>query len=234
MKDKEGNKMPLILILGIILLSIPTYSIAQDFRYLSYSNLEKYEDTNEDLFQQIYAIVKKYPEFSYEYKYRSGKVAGVDITGVPDESDKNKLKSMIYSWKLNRGKILNLPNRTGVYYDAEEKAKPVGDYKDFHQKFIGKISYPDNARSAGVGGMVYLKFVVDDDGSIHHLTASADIKSPHQDLVNELIEETKKAFRETNLKWDPATVDGIPVSSYVVLPISFNFNKNPTFPILLR
>ena len=234
MKNHYSNLLNTVSILSLFMLLMPLNAFSQEYKGQPFHNMEELEDQNQGLYNQIYAIIKHYPEFSYQYEFVNGKVSNVDVQGVSDPIDQKRLELLIFDWKKNAEKILNVPSRTGVYYSVEDPAEPTMGYVDFHHQILQHITYPSDAKSAGVGGMVFLKFIVDRDGNIRYLTASEDIKSPYVNLVNELKEEALSAFKATNAKWKPATVDGVAVASYVVEPIDFNFEENPDIPGLIE
>ncbi|HYW97352.1 MAG TPA: energy transducer TonB [Bacteroidales bacterium] len=234
MKDKNIFWIKSIFILAMFVFTLPIKTSAQEYKDQPYHNIEELEDENEGLYNQIYDIVKLYPDFSYTYVYDNGKVTDVEVTGVDNPVDRKRLELLILDWKQNSAKILDVPNRTGVYYSVEDPAEPVMGYVNFHQKLLQNITYPDNVKDAGVGGMVFLKFIVDDEGNVRYLTASEKIKSPYVNLVKELKKQAIEAFKETDAKWKPATMDGVPVASYVVEPVYFNFEKDPMIPGLIR
>ncbi len=234
MKNVTHKYLILLFTVTLALFFLPLASYSQEYKDKPYHNIEEMEDQNQGLYDQIYDIVKLYPDFSYKYDYKDGKLAEVSVEGVPREVDRKRLELLIYNWKKNSDKIKNEPNRTGVYYSVEEDAEPVMGYVDFHKKLIQNIDYPHDAKTAGVGGIVYLKFIVDEDGDVHYLTASEDIDSPYPNLVKKLKKQAIQAFKDTDADWRPATVDGVPVASYVVEPVYFDFEKNPMIPGLIR
>ncbi len=234
MKNKHSKWLKTVFILSLFMLFIPFKNFAQEYKDQPYHNIEELEDQNEGLYNQIYKIVRHYPDFSYKYDFNNGRVTDVDVEGVPNNVDKKRLELLILDWKQNTEKIMNVPNRTGVYYSVENAAEPVMGYVDFHKAILQHITYPNDAKSAGVGGMIYLKFIVDADGNVQYLTASEDIKSPYVNLVQELRKQAIDAFKAVNARWKPATIDGVPVASYVVEPVDFNFETNPSIPGLIR
>jgi len=81
-------------------------------------------------------------------------------------------------------------------------------------QFIGtKIRYPAESKDMGNSGIVYLRFIIDNDGNAkaHSIMRGVD---PFIDMEAwQLIEKMPK--------WNPATKDGQPINSYWTLPVRF-------------
>jgi len=52
--------------------------------------------------------------------------------------------------------------------------------------------------------------------------------------LEDLEEQAIRAIKATKGKWKPAEVDNVEVASLSVLPITFDFQTNPTLPALIR
>ncbi len=200
-----------------------------DFR-----TLEQLEDKSEDMYMQIYSILSAYPDFSYKYVYNDGKVTDVEVNGVNNEVDKSRLKVLLYDLKKNKEAMLGLPSRTGVYYSVDNEPEPENGYRPFYENLNNNLVYPQDAKNAGVEGTVYVKFVVNSQGEIPYAVGSEDIESPYGNYVNEMKKEAVKAVKASSGNWKPGMVNGVAVSAWVVIPVDFNFKKNPTIPALIR
>lgn len=75
------------------------------------------------------------------------------------------------------------------------------------------ISYPEEAREAGVQGMVMVEFVVRDDGSITNVKA---IRSPGESLSKAAVE-----IIENMPKWIPGQQNGENINVYFTVPLNF-------------
>ena len=75
------------------------------------------------------------------------------------------------------------------------------------------IVYPSAASEAGIQGKVYIRFVVDVDGSITQVEV---LRGVEKSLDDEALRVVKKMPN-----WKPGTQGGKPVKVYFNLPISF-------------
>ena len=76
--------------------------------------------------------------------------------------------------------------------------------------------YTEEARRANVSGVVRLRVVLGSDGSVRHVLVL-------RRLSHGLTEKAVEAARQVRFK--PATLNGQPVSQYVVLEYGFNLNE---------
>ncbi|MCL2328574.1 MAG: TonB family protein [Bacteroidetes bacterium] len=82
-------------------------------------------------------------------------------------------------------------------------------------KFLNaEITYPQEALDNGIRGMVVVEFVVCSDGTVCDVRT---VRSVHESL-------DKEAIRVVELmkKWTPGQSDGMNVSSYFQLPVTFH------------
>ena len=199
-----------------------------------YKDLEDLQDRKENYYVDIYNVVKEYPDFTYEYIYKKGELKDVKVTGVDRVMDQKRLELYIYNLKSSDMIMENAPSRTGIYYSAEQDAEPEMGYNDFHDKLYENLNYPDEASNKGVEGTVFVKFVVDENGNINFARADEDIETPYPNAVKQMKESAIEAVITTSGKWKPAKVGGVPVAEWVVLPVVFNFEKNPSIKALIR
>ena len=112
----------------------------------------------------------------------------------------------------------------GVDMGLEPEAGTIWDFTDVEPEFPGgagamaewlgsKIVYPALPADMGIGGYVYIEFVVNEDGSIEQVRS---LGAPHTDLADE-------GRRVVNLmpKWKPGEQAGKPVRVRFTLPINF-------------
>ncbi|MFZ5552121.1 MAG: energy transducer TonB [Bacteroidota bacterium] len=81
---------------------------------------------------------------------------------------------------------------------------------DFTNK---NIKYPEMARETGIQGTVYVEFIVRKDGTV---IQPKIIKSVEPSIDKETL-RVVKLFP----KWIPAKISGVPVDSYVTIPVKF-------------
>ncbi|HXB10442.1 MAG TPA: TonB family protein [Bacteroidia bacterium] len=98
------------------------------------------------------------------------------------------------------------------YYAYQQMPKFQGDL----YKYLGEnLHYPSNERNAGITGIVYIKFVVEKDGSISNVEIPRGVAGgPGLD---------KEAVRVVSAmpKWYPGLQDGAPVRVSYSIPIHF-------------
>lgn len=207
---------------------------AQDKSNMNYTELEKMQDDNEIYLMQAYDVVKDYPHSTYEYVYHQGHIHKVLVDGIDDLVAKKRLTTLIYNYRQNKDKMKNMRNRVGIYYAPEQEAEPDLGFQQFREQINENLIYPDEASDIGVEGTVFVKFVIDRNGEMRQITADHDIDSPYVQKVEMLKEAAIKAVKKTDVDWEPAVSDGNIVDSYVVVPVTFNFEKDPSLRALIR
>lgn len=219
-------------ILGLILAGLlPIGMISLNAQ--NFNELENMQDKNMDYMKQIYKIVDEYPAFTYEYVYENGEIKDVTITGVDNELDKKKLQVAILDLQCNKNKMKNMENRIGVFYSTDEQAHFKEGRNQLRNEIQGNLKYPDEIKKWGVEGTVYVKAVVDENGEIAFITADEDIERNQEGYINELEKIAIDAVKSTSGNWEPAEVNDVDVASLVVVPVTFDFRKNPFIPALL-
>jgi TonB family protein len=115
-----------------------------------------------------------------------------------------------------------------IYTIVEQQAEFPGGIQAMMKYIQSNIKYPAKMRDLGVGGKVFLKFVVDLDGSISEVSV---LKGTGSKLLDD---EAVRVVLSMPL-WSPARLSGRPVKCYYNLPISYAistpfmiFNANNT------
>lgn len=100
-----------------------------------------------------------------------------------------------------------------IFSVVEKIASFPGGQEKLYAFLSENLIYPRKAIEEGAQGRVYVKFVVEKDGSLSNITLM-------KKATPELDEE---ALRVINLmpKWEPAKQRDVPVRSYYILPIVF-------------
>ncbi|MCM1355210.1 MAG: M56 family metallopeptidase [Staphylococcus sp.] len=101
----------------------------------------------------------------------------------------------------------------GVYTVVEKKPQFPGGEKALINYVASNIHYPESARNAGTQGKVIAQFVVKSDGAIGDVRI---MRSVSKDLDAEAIRVIKSLP-----DFVPGELDGKPVSTWYVLPLSF-------------
>lgn len=213
-----------IFILCLFLLSI-TVAHAQlrdtTIEEKSYDEIDAIQDQIELLYVKIYSLMDKYPTASYTLNYEDNSINNIEISGIPIMSDRQQLELYLLSLENRKRDIFNMRNRTGIYYVSETVAKPVSGYRDFYDKLHTELTYPEKAKDKGVEGTVYVKFVVNTDGTISNALAIDNIDQSDEYLTKTLRKEAKAAVMATSGDWQPAEVGGVEVASWAMVPVQF-------------
>jgi len=95
---------------------------------------------------------------------------------------------------------------------------PVGG-EDAWNKFLSKnLRYPQEAQDAGMGGRVYMSFVVEKDGSLSNFTVERGAGYGMDEEATRVLKLAKA--------WKPGLQNGRPVRVKFVIPINFQFSDN--------
>jgi len=82
---------------------------------------------------------------------------------------------------------------------------------------VKNIRYPEAAKKEGAEGMVVVRFVVNEDGTLAKFkTISEQSRNPREDFVREAVRVVKAMP-----KWRPAEAGGKKVAAEMTLPIRF-------------
>ncbi len=221
----------IIPIFCLALLTGPLPAQDQSMKDKSYDEIEKTQDKIEKTYVDIYKIVDQYPAVRYDYTFENGELEAVTIDGMPANDDRDALEVYLMDLERMKKSIFNLSNRMGVYYAAETEPKPAQGYDKFYETLQGLIQYPDNARDLGIEGTIYLKFVVDRNGNVENIVASEKLGTESDWVVENMEKEAIRALKASAEKWIPASVAGVPVAHYVVIPVQFKLDDSYYRPI---
>jgi protein TonB len=132
------------------------------------------------------------------------------VLPVEDESTGEKVRQP----KENATPTEENKNNLPVIVDDAIAEYPGGEAAMY--KFISdNLRYPEDAVENGIEGKVYLRFVVDEDGTAKDFTVMKRVPGG-QSLEQAAIEVCKKFP-----KFNPPMRDGKPIKTYFVLPINF-------------
>ena len=102
-----------------------------------------------------------------------------------------------------------------VCTEAEEM--PVFPEGKVERYLVGRVRYPEEARERGIEGEVWVRFVVDRDGSV----TEVEVSRPVHPLLDE---EALRVVREMP-RWKPGRQDGKPVRVFYSVPVEFRLDK---------
>jgi TonB family protein len=125
-------------------------------------------------------------------------------------------------------------NRLGVFYSVDKEASFEGGEDALENTVLDNIKYPDGARNWGLEGTIFVRFVVDANGEIPYASTTSNVDTSVEIYLEDLEEQAIRAIKATEGEWEPAEVENVKVASLSVLPITFDFEKNPTLPALIR
>ncbi|MEQ9592906.1 MAG: TonB family protein [Cyclobacteriaceae bacterium] len=109
-----------------------------------------------------------------------------------------------------------------VFTIIEEPARPLGGMPNFY-KFIGdNLRYPAQARSALVGGRVFVEFIINEDGKISDTKVVSGIGYGCDEEAIRVISMAPN--------WQPGLAKGKPVKQRLVMPITFSTPGQRTIP----
>ncbi len=234
MKLLKGKKefFKTVTIALVMLFSLAMFPAgAQDSNTMNSSDLEKLQDQDMDYMKQIHKIIKDYPAFSYSYTMNDGKVEDVSVTGVDNVIDRKRLEVVLFDLNNNKNMLKNKANRVGVFYSVDKPAEYKGE---IDETLLNNLKFPEQAKNWGVEGTIYVKFVVDQNGKIPFATTSSNIETSMESYLEDLENQAVTAVKETSGNWEPAKVAGVDVASLAVVPITFDFQKDPFLPALIR
>jgi TonB family protein len=96
----------------------------------------------------------------------------------------------------------------------KDDAQPLGGYAEFYKNLKGNLIYPERATQIGVEGRVFLRFVVELDGSISNIEVVKGIGSGCD-------EAAVQALKYSKTHWVPAKIKGQAVRYQRMVPITF-------------
>lgn len=112
-------------------------------------------------------------------------------------------------WQINKSKI-SMPSPR----EQSSAPKAPGGYESFYKCIHSQLRYPKTARKADAQGKVFIRFLVNEDGS---LSDAEVVKGVHPDIDA----EAARVIMACPKKWTPAYVGEEPVKCPMILPITF-------------
>ena len=102
------------------------------------------------------------------------------------------------------------------FYKVEEKPVFPGGEKAFYKYLSNNIKYPETAMKNKIQGTVWVKFIIEKDGSISNVKV---IRDANPDLNKEALRVIKSMPN-----WKPGKQNGKPVRVSYQVPIRFSLN----------
>lgn len=107
----------------------------------------------------------------------------------------------------------------GVFDVVDEKPAYEGGIEKFYQFIGSNMKYPEQARKMGIQGKVYVRFVINEDGSISNVEAVKGIGAGCDAAAMKIVASSNK--------WKPGKVDGKKVRTRLMVPIIFKLDDEP-------
>lgn len=153
-----------------------------------------------------------------------------DLAAIEEGIYKNGLKDSVWTGCYTNGKLCYRENyqegkfikgtsndtfgETYSYEQISEAPEFKGGLRELYNFIATNLRYPFDAQKIGVSGKVFVKFVVEKDGSIQDVFV---LHSIFPSLDREAIDTIKK----TSKKWNPGKQRGMLVRVFFTMPISF-------------
>ena len=180
-------------------------------------------DIPEDARQKMEELKLEYPEqkfFYYETDLDNEKAVekmksldSETIAAVFIHKEENKMGILVKQNNLMESVADNTKNEDEVYAIVEEIPIPENGTTAFYTYVKENLKYPEQAKTAGKEGKVYVQFVVDTDGSITEVEV---VKG-----AGEGFDEAAAEVMRNAPNWIPGKQKGKPVKVRMVMPIKF-------------
>ncbi|MEO1050771.1 MAG: M56 family metallopeptidase, partial [Bacteroidota bacterium] len=181
--------------------------------------LEQTENIPTSVQNMLKADRKAYPEFEITYRettmankaklYEFEEMRSNIIMSLHEFPDRARLGVILRS---NEKKNASLEN--GIFTIVEQSATPTDGFAAFYQYIHNNLSFPEEAKKAGIGGKVYVQFIVEKYGEISDIKVVKGIDG--YGFNEAAIDVLKNAP-----SWNAGIQDGQLVRQKIVLPISF-------------
>jgi len=113
-----------------------------------------------------------------------------------------------------------------VFSIVEESASPIGGYPVLYEYIAKNIKYPQEARSKGVEGKVFIEFVVNVDGTLSDFV-------PVKGIGAGCDQEAIRVLKTSTLAWIPGKQKGVSVKQRMVIPIIFQLGSGSPAAIIV-
>ncbi|MEO7992316.1 MAG: TonB family protein [Chryseolinea sp.] len=151
-------------------------------------------------------------------------ISSINVMKNKIDQNGNKRSFIIIEYNEMTEQLSERSKQDGdIFTIVEESASPVGGMEDLGM-FIGKnLVYPEGAHKNGLEGTVFLRFVVNKDGSLSDFEVVKGV-DPSMDT---------EALRVAQLfsSWTPGKQNGMVVRQRFILPIRFKLNNNASATI---
>ena len=129
------------------------------------------------------------------------------------ENGQIKRNDVFENGKFILGNCYTSQGKDTMHYDFEVMPEFKGGLNELISYMQKSVTYPEKSKKKNIEGKVFVKFVVEADGSITNITV---LKGVNEELDNEAIRVIKNMP-----KWNPGKDDGVPIRVYFNIPINF-------------
>ncbi len=167
-------------------------------------------DTNNITEYIYYASGKTKSIKHYQYKKLHGQLLTYWENGIIKRDDVYEKERWV------RGKCFNEAGKEIPHFSYEEIPEFPDGAKGLMKYLQTNMQYPTSSKEEGISGKVYVKFIIETDGSV---TKAEVLRGINEELNNEALRLVRNMP-----KWSPGKQDGEPVRVYFNLPIYFKLN----------
>jgi periplasmic protein TonB len=96
----------------------------------------------------------------------------------------------------------------------------VPEFREMTKYMINNTHYPEHLIAQGIGGTVYVSFIVDSTGKVTEVKAKNNIEG-YPEFADEAVRSVSKMPR-----WIPGQQNGMNVSVIMILPVKFSVKKD--------
>lgn len=146
-------------------------------------------------------------EGDYKEGYKDGVWKGKYLSGKSNYTETYHLNKLISG-------VNTVGDKTYEYTDLGTPPQFKGGITEFYKYLSRSIKYPSDAYKSGIGGSVFVSFVVEKDGRV------ADVKVDKPVFAS--IDEEALRVMNASPKWMPGVQRGLPVRVKYNIPIKFN------------
>ncbi len=128
--------------------------------------------------------------------------------------------SQVVSLPTDKDTTIRPPQKISINNENPAEFTGEGGITNF---LANNLIYPKKALENQTEGTILVRFVVEKDGSVSGVKIIGTKKNGIRvnELGNGLEEEAIRVIKETNGLWKSGEINGIPVSSFFTIPISF-------------
>lgn len=113
-----------------------------------------------------------------------------------------------------------------IFSIVEESASPISGYPVLYEYIAKNMNYPQQARSMGIEGKVFIEFVVNVDGTLSDFV-------PIKGIGAGCDQEAIRVLQTSTIAWTPGKQQGMSVKQRMVLPITFKLGSGSPAAIII-